>query len=610
MILFTSGPVPLAMHHVVIPSPLLRYCTAATLCLLAGLCVRAEVPILPYDQVKAGMRGVGKTVFSGSQVEEFEVEILGKLPNIGVDQDLILGLCTGGPLEHTGIMSGMSGSPVYVDGKLIGAVAYSWGFSKDPIAGITPIESMLDIPGQGSGPSERASSWEPRALEALRNHEQWNGFFVRQWNQLQGSAPGLRPVAIPLGIAGMDAAAVAAAMRGSDARWLPMQSGGGAGVDGETPRLEPGSPIGVKLIRGDVEMSATGTITWIDDRSLLAFGHPLFGLGSVDLLATAAQVEALMPSLVNSAKMAVPTQAIGALREDRTHGVAARRGVEPSLIPARLQLRSPRGERSYSFDLADDPVLTPVLLYMALNGIVANRERGVGHATVQLAEGSVIKLGDGTDIPVDNLYAGANGIQYGTSFAPYVMYLLMNNPWTPPRVAGINLIVEYDDAPRTARIAGVSLDRYRAKPGDSIQATIRLAPYGGAERTVQRSLEIPANARPGGMTLTVGGAAAINRTERRNRARTPTNLDHLIRAIRQLRRNDRIYLAASQADSGGLIGAWSLPDLPPTARSVVALPRNRSTFLPVATRSVVEDSLPTDYQIEGGAALQLEIEER
>lgn len=369
---------PLPRQRAVAPAALLLAATAV----LAGP-ARAEVPpTLPFADVRAGMRGEGRTVFAGTTIETFEVEILGKLENVGPDQDLILGRCVGGPLADTGVMSGMSGSPVFVDGKLIGAVAYSWGFAKDAIAGITPIDEMLALGGRADGRAASAAAaspaaaatpgeLDPDALARLARPEGLHDFFRARWRALTSGGAGPLRASIPLAVAGMRADAIAALygdgaggdgpLGGTAAGWLPVQAGtAGSAPGAPAPALRPGSAMGVKLVRGDVEMSATGTVTWVDGDRVLGFGHPLFGLGPVDLPLTGARVEALMPSLEQSAKIAVPTAEAGALRQDRASGVAGRVGQRPRMIPVRLQIRGPAsGEATYSFDLADDAALSP-----------------------------------------------------------------------------------------------------------------------------------------------------------------------------------------------------------------------------------------------------------
>ncbi len=579
-----------------------------SLALAVGLPAAAAPPILEFDDVREGMTGTGLTVFEGTRIESFDVEILGKLSNVGPDQDLILARLSGGPLARTGVLAGMSGSPVTIDGKLIGAVAYSWGFSTEPIAGITPIRQMLAIADLAEGGPSRIGgipSW-PSALGTLRSSGPPGPF----WTDLQERlSPGDgRPISIPLSISGMDTFGLRQAASALDGvGFLPLQSGGTTGAT-ETPApLEPGSAMGLKLVRGDVDMTATGTVTWVDEGQVLGFGHPLFGLGAVDLPLTGARVQALLPSLHQSARMATPLGEVGSLRQDRTSGVYGIVGAEPRMIPVRLQL-SASDEHQYAFDVADDPLLTPLLLYASLNGILASKERVYGQATVRLREGSVIKLMGNEDVALDNLFAGASAFDHGTGLAAYILYLLMNNTWTQPQVAGINLLMEVDETPRTARIHRVSVDRYRAAPGDEIEVAVVLRPYRGSDRVLRRKVVIPPETPPGPLTVAIGGALAIARGQRQDEPVAPTDLDQLIWLINQLRRNDRIYIIGTQKDTGILIGGARMPNLPPSVARVLTRPKTRGNFSYVRERGVLEEAILTDYAVEGSASVELLVE--
>ena len=578
-----------------------------------GLGAHAAVPTMSFDEVQPGMTGTGRTVFAGTEISTFEVEILGKLPNIGPDQDLILARCSGGPLAETGVLSGMSGSPVVIDGRLIGAVAYSWGFSTEAIAGITPIEEMLAISRlSAAGPLARSGGLELDRAGLLRmtSAESLRSFFEDDLWPVLGRAPGTLALSVPLSIAGIGAAGLARVTPELErAGFTPVQSGSYGRAAAAAPPVEPGSAIGVKLVRGDLEMTATGTVTWVDGDRVLAFGHPLFGLGPVDLPLTGASVETLLPSLMQSSRLAVPLAEIGALRQDRASGVFGLAGARPRLIPVRFKLSHPtRGESDYAFDIADDPMLSPLLLYVSINGILASRERAFGNATVRIRQGSVIKMDDGEDVELDNLFSGPAAFDYGTGIPAYILYLLMNNSWTRPSIAGINLMLEYDEQPRTARIRRASLDRYHVRAGETVETSIVLAPFRGRQQVFTRSIRIPEETPAGTLTLQVGGALAFSRAEDSREPVLPRDLDQLVSLINQLRRNDHIYIAATREDSGVLLGGARLPNLPPSVANVLSQPPSRGNFVRVPRRSILEESVETAYAVEGSAEITLEVE--
>jgi hypothetical protein len=572
----------------------------------------AAVDTLPFDQIKPGMKGIGRTVFAGTTVESFSVEILGTLPNIGPDQDLIVARLSGGPLTETGVLAGMSGSPVIIDGKLVGAVAYTWGFSKEAIAGITPIEEMLAVAALGEGAPRTPGATLSPGFEPHRFHsaEALRAFVAALGERL--FPPRSLPTAVPLAVAGIDPHGFARALPElGRAGFLPQHAGASAESSGPPPTLEPGSAMGLKLVRGDVEMTATGTVTWVDGDRVLAFGHPLFGLGAVDLPLTGARVEALLPSVLQSARLCRPLGEVGAVLQDRAAGVAGRIGARPRMIPVRLQLAGPDGsEHGFSFDVADDPLLSPLLLYASLNGVLASKERAFGNATLRLRTGSVIKMLDGEDVALDNLYAGPSAFDFGTGIAAYVLHLLMNNTWTEPRIAGINLLVDYEEAPRLARIREGALDRHRVAPGETVEVTVRVSPYRGADLVLRNEIVVPPETAPGTLTVVIGGALAVSRDEDREEPVLPRDLDQLIWLINQLRRNDRIYILATRDDSGVLLGGHRLPNLPPSVARVLVRPGRKGNVTYIPERSVFEEVLPTDYAVEGYVRVELEVEAR
>ncbi len=587
-----------------------RFAPALLIAVLA-VCLeaRAAVPTLSFEEVRPGMRGTGLTVFAGTEIESFDVEILGKLPNIGPDQNLILARLTGGPLETTGVLAGMSGSPITIDGKLVGAVAYAWSFATQAIAGITPIEEMLAVADLEDADGRRSGYLAPTFGELQRLHSS---------NQLQTFLSDLRaellssstlPLAIPLSVSGVDPRGLLRAVpEFGRAGFLVHQAGAGATPAAPVEPLQPGSAVGLKLVRGDVDITATGTVTWVDEDRVLAFGHPLFGLGSVDLPMTGARVEALLPNARQSMRMARALGEVGAVRQDRSAGVLGRVGARPRMIPVRLQLSGTgAGQHTFAFDIADDPLLSPLLLYVSLNGILASSARVVGGATVQLREGSVIKMVGAEDVTLANLYAGITAVEYGTGIAAFVLHLLMNNTWSQPQIAGVNLLLDYEEVPRIARIRRATLDRYRAVPGEAVEVTVVVSPYRGPDRMLTRQIVIPPETLPGTVSITIGSAAAVIDDEQQHDPRLPRDLDQLIRLINRLRRNDRIYILASREDSGVLLGGHRMPNLPPSVARVLTRPRGSGNVTYIPRRNILEEVLLTDYAIEGSVRVELEV---
>ncbi|MDH3592314.1 MAG: hypothetical protein OER88_10575, partial [Planctomycetota bacterium] len=445
---------------------------------------------LSFDDVRVGMRGEGRTVFEGDRIEPFAVEIIGKLAGIGPGRDLILARLEGGTLERTGVFAGMSGSPVYLDGKLIGAVAYAWGFATEPIAGITPVAEMQRVDRAGTPPNGRGTGRFEAAWRRFDRPAGWPALLRPDFSRLE--APGTaRRLPLPLAWKGADPAAVerwGAPLR--DAGFLPLAGGSAAGEGGGVP-LAPGAPIGIQLMRGDLDMTATGTVTWIDGDRIWAFGHPLFGLGATDLPLTEARVQTILPSLMQSARFATAGPVRGALRQDRAAAIFGRLGGTAPTIPVRVEWTDDEGtERTFRFDVADDPFLTPLLLYAGLGGILGGDENAALDASLELLEGSAIALEGGATLEVDDRFSGPDAVATGAALPAVVLYLLAHNPWRPVRVAGVQLRYAYAPTGRTAAIERIELDRSRARPGERVEARVRYRPFRGPPRTLHAAFRV------------------------------------------------------------------------------------------------------------------------
>ena len=352
----------------------------------AGFHLKAATPLMPISEIRPGMVGIGRTVFEGTRVEEFRAHIIGVIENVmGPRRNLILAKLEGGPLAQTGVIAGMSGSPVYVDGRLIGAVAYSLGsFSREPIAGITPIEEM----------TAEAALTTPRPTAARVNLElpltrenlaaaftralNWNRPFADRASDARligatavagfGShdlGTMLRPIATPLVMGGFEpgfGAMLSAAFQ--DQGFIPTAAAAGL-RPGDMPfegPLKPGDALGVTFVSGDLLLGGTGTVTHIDGEHVYAFGHPMYNLGPTEFPMTRAYVYTVLPSLFSSSKLSTTSEVVGTLLQDRATTIAGRLGPGPSLIPVTLTLESERGvRRTFNFGVVKDQLFTPLM---------------------------------------------------------------------------------------------------------------------------------------------------------------------------------------------------------------------------------------------------------
>jgi hypothetical protein len=606
---------------------------------VVGLPATADAQnILPFSEIRPGMTGVGRTVFSGTRVEEFKVEVIGTLENIGPHRNLILGRLSGGPLAQTGVMAGMSGSPVYIGDRLVGAVAYSWGFAKEPIAGIVPFQEMLAIEGRETPDSPRAalslpSEAGPLGLRWLadpaRLVDHFAGYLGGPVALSQGAAAPtegsgggavrsgaetMTPIGTPLLLGGFPGTAIPGLTEGLGRAGLRVTQGGtpgrspGSASVGAT--LEPGSAVGIGLVRGDIEISAICTVTHREGDRLWACGHPLLGLGPTELAMTTATVSGLLPSLEASFKFATAQDDIGVFRQDRATGVFGFAGRKARTIPVRLELQPERGRpRRLAFSVAADPFLAPYLVYAALNGILSSEEKDFGEMSFTYNEGSVIRLAGEDDIRLGNLFAGDLARLYASGTIAFLCEILLDSEYRTVQIDGIDLVLGVSDTRRTARLLRAWVSRDRVRAGETVQVSVGLKPFRGPEITREMNLTIPREVPPGRLMLQVGDATALARTDADHSDEfVPRDLGMLIRLINRLRRNDRLYAVLTRTDNGLVFQGERLPNLPPSVSQVMARPQTRGNYSRTWYRGVSEESVALGYAVEGYRLLSVDVE--
>jgi len=576
--------------------------------------------ILPFSELKVGMKGEGRSVFQGSEISRFNAEVIGLMENIAPKRNLILVRLDGSGVEKTGVQEGMSGSPIYVNGRVIGAVAYSWPFSKEAIAGVTPIEEMLEVPRRGSAAPGRSRSApilpgaSPvsalyRPSDLVRHFET----YLSSGGSRMEPMGTLRPIPTPLLFSGFSSSFLARLDPDlSAAGLLPVQAGSSGKSSAASAALEPGSAMAVKLVRGDVEISAVGTVTYRDGDKIIGFGHPLLNLGPTAIPLSGAYVHSVLPSLESSFKIASPTEnEIGSISQDRSVGVAGSTASPPRLIPVRLEITGSGGKpERFSFDVMEDSFLTPYLLYAALNGILSSSQKDVGDATIRIQEGSVMKVEGFDDIQLDNFFSGDYATYYTSGTVAYISLLILNNEYRPARIAGINLSLAYTDERRIARVERVWCGRERARPGDKVPLTVSLQPFRGKEITRTFDLTIPEELTPGKLYLQVGDGQTVSRKEEQSAGEFhPKDLAQLIWLINHLRANDKLYVIITRPDNGVLLQGARMPDLPPSKALVMVRPQTEGNYLKVGFRGIAEESIPTDFAIDGYKTLVLEVED-
>ena len=606
---------------------------AFLLAVAAGL--PAQSRTFPVDEVKPGMVGIGRTVFEGDRLEEFKVHVIGVLRNsIGPRRDLILARLEGGPLANTGVIAGMSGSPVYIDGRLVGAVSYSLGqFSKEAIAGITPIDEMTadaTLPGPRRQVA-RVDLQMPLTQESLRASLRqafaWIRPFADSPSDVQvfgdqsvnaGIGTLLRPIATPLSFGGFAPGVIdpvvsafrdqgfVTIMAGSEQLALAQsQSNGSRG-----PALRPGDPIGVGLMNGDFEVGATGTVTEVDGTRVYAFGHPFYQLGPTQFPMTRAHVFTVLPSLAASQKIASTGEVVGIVSQDRATTIAGTLGPGPSMIPVTLTLSSERGTRkSFHIGIVRDQLFTPLLAYVAILNTLTSYERQNGVATYALKGAATLKKYGKVDF--EDLFTGDQPSVGAAASVVAPINLLMRNAFDEVDIESLNLEIDASEQPRSATLERVWVDGPRVKAGGPATLKVLLRTYRGDEITKDVTIQIPPNAR-GSVQVMVADGVRLSQFESRELQVQPmqaTGLPQMIRVLNSARKNNRLYVRLVTRDDGAVVKGEPLAALPGSVLAVMEADRNGGSFRPLQSALAGEWEITPGVAVTGSRTLTLPLEE-
>ena len=607
--------------------------------LLAGLALwplSAASPVMPVTEVKAGMVGTGRTVFAGTTVEEFKAHILGVLENaMGPNRNLILARLEGGPLATTGVIAGMSGSPVSIDGRLIGAVSYSLGtFSREPIAGITPIDEMVDATRSTSrrpvGTRARADLSLPLSSASLAATLQQvfarTSPFAQSPGDVRfaGAATGamsgaelgamLRPIATPLvmgGFRGDVADLVSSAFASSG--FSPMTTGGASSspvspaVPSTVP-LAPGDAVGVGLVSGDMILGGTGTVTSVDGARVYAFGHPFYNLGPTTFPMTRAWIHTLLPSLMNSSKLGSLGEVIGTFDQDRATAIAGTLGAAPSMLPITLVLDTDRGpSRTFHFSVVRDQLFTPLLTYLSVVNTLKSYEREFGTSSFMVKGRALVdKHGE---IAFEDLFTGDSPSLGAASYIAGPITFLLKNDFEPVEINKLDLTIVSSESPRTAVLERVWLDAPAARPGRSVPLKLLVRTAEGEDVLHTVRVDIPANAT-GPLTLMVADGTRLAQIEQRESRmqQQPQDAAQLVKAFNKARKNNRLYVRLVSSDAGAVVEGETMAALPASVLAIFDADRSGGAISPLRNATLGEWAIPTEYAVSGARFLSLPLD--
>lgn len=488
-----------------------------------------ETPTYEVDELEAGMEGYGLTVFDGQNVEAFPVEVLGVLKNVMPDQDMILIKASGPRVEKTQIMSGMSGSPIYINDHLIGALAYSWPFEKEPIAGVTPVKNLL-----GAHREKQASV----------------------------SSGNIKEISTPLVASGFSAEAISSLEKQLDRFDISAEviTGGNQSTaelptDSSQP-LEPGSAVGAQLVRGDLNLAAVGTVTAVDSESgrVYAFGHPFLNGGRLAFPMTGARVQTYLPSLRSSFKLASPLEPLGSIVEDRQAGIVGELGEKTEMIPVEVKLKRADEDFSeqYDVEIVRNKQLTPGLFNLVATSFAGRKLSQLG---VNLLKTEVeLEISGEPDLQLTKLYSGSGAFD-PWSFTP--ISRLWQNRFQRPEIKRGRVEITLFDKRREAEISGLWTEPAVATPGEELTVFASVNPYRDAKFTEKFKFNLPENLQGNKLKIVVMPATRLLQAEPQ-----PRSLEGLIKYFNSVKLQNQLAVVVQSAGLNLQVAGEQVNDVP------------------------------------------------
>ncbi|HKA37853.1 MAG TPA: SpoIVB peptidase S55 domain-containing protein [Thermoanaerobaculia bacterium] len=601
---------------------LLPLCAALSLC--ARLLTAQPFDIFPLDKIEAGMKGYGVTdMGDGRGIQKFDVEVLGLLKRFAPGQDLILARVNGIGLEKAGIIAGMSGSPIYIDGKLVGALAYGWPFSKDPICGITPIQSMLDIrhappappvPISGSAASAAGSSASTASFVSAFTTGKFTGKLdelVRSFTA-GSSTETMSALPIPVSFGGRLAPGTIFTRVAEAANWMSVPSGSAAGSPAAslapTPLL-PGSAVATQLLSGDMDLSATGTVTWVEGNSVLAFGHPFLSMGPVSMPMAQAKVLTVLPSVYRSFKFAATGPVLGSITQDRSTGILGTFGTEAPMVPITVRISSDLiPAQVYHFQAVHNSMLTPILTAVAIDNVLTTLEKRSGERT--LVWKSAIRT-PGRNVRWNSVFSGLTAREEAVGSLALLTNYLMANEFHDLTILGVDVEITHSDRLEGARIVHVEAQKEKVHPGDEVPIWVDVVDFRGSTRRVVLNLKVAPDTPPGPLTVFVGDGNAATAYDLAQIPPDPQSLDQVLDFLARVRPPNSLNLLSYRSAPGAIVAGQALEGLPGSVATILRDrgPGEASTpeLSHIRLQSVsVEQPTP----INGSVRLRIDVEPR
>jgi len=578
--------------------------------------LHAQTAFFPLKDIKPGLHGIGKTVFHGNRIDEFQVEILGVLENVGPKQNLILARLSGGPLAETGVLQGMSGSPVYIDGKLAGAVAMAFPFAKEAVTGIRPIEEMVRVTEEGRTPTQVARN--EVSLGSLLASRDLTRLLPATLDSAGTRDSRLIDIATPVSFAGFTRATLdyfAPQLRALGLEPAQGVSSGGPSDPhmGNPAELKPGSMISVQLMTGDLSIGADGTVTYIDGNKIYAFGHRFLSVGSTALPFTRSEVLTVLPVLSASFKISAPKETMGVILQDRNTAIAGELGRAAPMAPVSITVsRGGKQLDDYRMQMVNDHFLSPLLVQMAIFNAIDATERAIGASSFRVT-GKIELQGSSAPLEVNNMYAADTGSALIASLSTAIpLAYVLQSGFDRLGLKRVDLNIESFDAKKQLQIDGVSASRREVHPGGKVELTTMLTGENGLEVPRTITYQVPEGLTPGPLYFTVADGMTTNFTELRQIVGTqPKSIAQLISIVNSLRANTKAYIRVWRPEPAFQLEGADLPDPPPSVAMILADSRiTQGNITETHNSKIAELEVGAgDSVISGAKTIQVEVKE-
>jgi len=567
-----------------------------------SFCLQA-VEIMKLSEIKAGMEGVGKSTLKGTKAETYTFKVLGIIENFAPDKNLIIVKLDSPELNSGGIISGMSGSPAYIDGKLIGAIAYGFSFSRQPIGGVTPIEDILqtaeyETPTFTIDISTMKVEFDKKNLSIITNLVQEQ--LAKRLNLTTNEAFS------PIRLIGAYRGFKPAAFSYLTALKPVFSLGNGAGIAStktitknqveDLLKISPADTVAIPLIKGDLEYAAYGTVTHVDGDKVYLFGHPFFNLGTVDFPLHKAEVIAVMPSLQESFLLTTSKQMVGRVLQDRFSAVMGELGQVPYMVPMKIYLKN--RNRQFNIELVHHSLLTPVLSALSIFNIFSSEYQQVGFQSVKV-DGKIFIEGE-KNIVIDDLFTGTDSYTELSNLLLVITYFLMNNNEKNIKIQKIDFELGGSEILRRANLENVLIEKKSYLPGEIMNITVYLRNERGRAYSETINIKAP-NLKAGSeFYLLAADSDRMGQFDARNVRSSyfPTKLSFLIRAINNLRKNNRLYFKFMTPASGLFVKGHEYPNLPPSLKNVLDYDSIPLQGMSPGEQGKIKYSTIKEYQLE------------